>query len=32
MQAFGHASLHQILAYLSIRDEEIESIYTSLEL
>ena len=32
MQAFGHASQQQTLAYLCIQDEEIESIYTSLEL
>lgn len=32
MQAFGHASQQQTLAYLCIQDEEIDSIYTSLEL
>jgi hypothetical protein len=32
MQAFGHASQQQPLAYLCIQDEEIDSIYTSLEL
>ncbi|NNF60381.1 MAG: tyrosine-type recombinase/integrase [Gammaproteobacteria bacterium] len=32
MQAFGHASQQQTLSYLCIQDEEIESIYTSLEL
>ena len=32
MQAFGHASQQQTLAYLCIQDEEIESIYTALEL
>ncbi|MEL6368168.1 MAG: tyrosine-type recombinase/integrase [Pseudomonadota bacterium] len=32
MQAFGHASQHQTLAYLCIQDEEIESIYTAMEL
>ena len=32
MQAFGHASQQQTLAYLCIQDEEIKSIYTSLEL
>lgn len=32
MQAFGHASQQQTLAYLCIQDEEIDSIYTSMEL
>jgi len=32
MQAFGHASQQQTLSYLCIQDEEIESIYTALEL
>lgn len=32
MQAYGHASQQQTLAYLCIQDEEIESIYTALEL
>ena len=32
MQAFGHASQQQTLSYLCIQDEEIESIYTTLEL
>lgn len=32
MQAFGHATQQQTLAYLCIQDEEIESIYTALEL
>ena len=32
MQAFGHASQQQTLSYLCIHDEEIESIYTALEL
>ncbi len=32
MQAFGHSSQQQTLAYLCIQDEEIESIYTALEL
>jgi len=32
MQAFGHASQQQTLAYLCIQDEEIHSIYTALEL
>lgn len=32
MQAFGHATQHQTLDYLCIQDEEIDSIYTSLEL
>lgn len=32
MQAFGHASQQQTLAYLCIQDEEIESIYSALEL
>lgn len=31
-QAFGHASQQQTLSYLCIQDEEIESIYTALEL
>ena len=31
MQAFGHATQQQTLAYLCIQDEEIESIYTALE-
>jgi integrase len=32
MQAFGHASQQQTLAYLCIQDDEIDSIYTSMEL
>ena len=32
MLAFGHASQQQTLAYLCIQDEEIDSIYTALEL
>ena len=32
MQAFGHATQQQTLDYLCIQDEEIDSIYTSLEL
>ena len=32
MQALGHATQQQTLAYLCIQDEEIDSIYTSLEL
>ena len=32
MTAFGHATQQQTLAYLCIQDEEIKSIYTSLEL
>ena len=32
MQAFGHASQQQTLAYLCIQDDEIDSIYTSMAL
>lgn len=32
MQAFGHATQQQTLGYLCIQDEEIDSIYTSMEL
>jgi integrase len=32
MQAFGHATQQQTLAYLCIQEKEIESIYTELEL
>ena len=32
MQAFGHASQQETLAYLCIQVEEVESIYTALEL
>ncbi len=32
MQAFGHATQQQTLAYLCIQDQEIKSIYTALEL
>lgn len=32
MQAFGHATQQQTLSYLCIQDEEIDSIYTKMEL